>query len=129
VQCHYIRNSRRRMENMELIFRCIFLTFQRETTFMTPPWCVCVCVCAYFLLKYSDIWLKLTTIMRQVYADYFVARCNLYWRRARSKSQSNRKQSLIGLTLIYTKRTNVMQLGSMFICNCNIALHVSFRST
>ena len=26
--------------------------------------------------------------------------------------------------LIYTKRTNVMQLGSMFICNCNIALHV-----
>ena len=23
------------------------------------------------------------------------------------------------------KRTNVMQLGSMFICNCNIALHVS----
>ena len=27
--------------------------------------------------------------------------------------------------LIYIKRTNVMQLGSMFICNCNIALHVS----
>ena len=26
---------------------------------------------------------------------------------------------------IYIKRTNVMQLGSMFICNCNIALHVS----
>ena len=26
--------------------------------------------------------------------------------------------------IIY-KRTNVMQLGSMFICNCNIALHVS----
>jgi len=23
------------------------------------------------------------------------------------------------------KRTNVMHLGSMFICNCNIALHVS----
>ena len=23
------------------------------------------------------------------------------------------------------KRTNVIQLGSMFICNCNIALHVS----
>ena len=23
------------------------------------------------------------------------------------------------------KRTNVMQLGSMFICNCNIAVHVS----
>ena len=23
------------------------------------------------------------------------------------------------------KRTNVMQLGSMFICKCNIALHVS----
>ena len=23
------------------------------------------------------------------------------------------------------KRTNVMQLGRMFICNCNIALHVS----
>ena len=27
--------------------------------------------------------------------------------------------------LIYIKRTNVMQLGSMFICNCNIALHVA----
>ena len=27
--------------------------------------------------------------------------------------------------LIYIKRTNVMQLGSMFICNCDIALHVS----
>ena len=27
--------------------------------------------------------------------------------------------------LIYLKRTNVMQLGSMFICNCNIAVHVS----
>ena len=27
--------------------------------------------------------------------------------------------------LIYIKRTNVMQLGSMFICNCNIAVHVS----
>ena len=28
--------------------------------------------------------------------------------------------------LIYIyKRINVMQLGSMFICNCNIALHVS----
>ena len=27
--------------------------------------------------------------------------------------------------LIYIKRTNVMQLGSTFICNCNIALHVS----
>ena len=27
--------------------------------------------------------------------------------------------------LIYIKRTNVMQLGSMFISNCNIALHVS----
>ena len=27
--------------------------------------------------------------------------------------------------LIYIKRTNVMQLGSMFICNWNIALHVS----
>ena len=28
--------------------------------------------------------------------------------------------------LIYIyKRTNVMQLGSKFICNCNIALHVS----
>ena len=27
--------------------------------------------------------------------------------------------------IIYIKRTNVMQLGSMFICNCNIALHVS----
>ena len=27
--------------------------------------------------------------------------------------------------LIYIKRTNVMQLGSMFICNCNNALHVS----
>ena len=27
--------------------------------------------------------------------------------------------------LIYIKRTNVMQLGSMFICSCNIALHVS----
>ena len=26
--------------------------------------------------------------------------------------------------LIYIKSTNVMQLGSMFICNCNIALHV-----
>jgi len=26
---------------------------------------------------------------------------------------------------IYIKRTNVMQLGSMFICNCNVALHVS----
>ena len=26
---------------------------------------------------------------------------------------------------IYIKRTNVMQLGSMFICNYNIALHVS----
>ena len=26
--------------------------------------------------------------------------------------------------IIY-KRTDVMQLGSMFICNCNIALHVS----
>ena len=24
-----------------------------------------------------------------------------------------------------SKRTDVMQLGSMFICNCNIALHVS----
>ena len=23
------------------------------------------------------------------------------------------------------KRTNVMQLGSMFICNCNIAVHIS----
>ena len=23
------------------------------------------------------------------------------------------------------KKTNMMQLGSMFICNCNIALHVS----
>ena len=29
------------------------------------------------------------------------------------------------LILLYIKRTNVMQLGSMFICNCNIALHVS----
>ena len=27
--------------------------------------------------------------------------------------------------LIYIKRTNVMQFGSMFICNCNIALHIS----
>ena len=27
--------------------------------------------------------------------------------------------------LIYIKRTNVIQLGSVFICNCNIALHVS----
>ena len=27
--------------------------------------------------------------------------------------------------LIYIKRTNAMQLGSMFIYNCNIALHVS----
>ena len=27
--------------------------------------------------------------------------------------------------IIYIKRTNVMQLGSMFICNCNTALHVS----
>ena len=27
--------------------------------------------------------------------------------------------------LIYIKRTNVIQLGSRFICNCNIALHVS----
>ena len=27
--------------------------------------------------------------------------------------------------LIYIKEPNVMQLGSMFICNCNIALHVS----
>ena len=26
--------------------------------------------------------------------------------------------------VIYIKGTNVMQLGSMFICNCNIALHV-----
>ena len=26
---------------------------------------------------------------------------------------------------IYTERTNVMQLGSMFISNCNITLHVS----
>ena len=26
---------------------------------------------------------------------------------------------------LYIKRTNVMQLGSIFICNCNIALHVS----
>ena len=26
---------------------------------------------------------------------------------------------------LYIKRTNVMQLGSTFICNCNIALHVS----
>ena len=26
---------------------------------------------------------------------------------------------------IYVKRTNVMQLGSMFICNANITLHVS----
>ena len=26
---------------------------------------------------------------------------------------------------ICIKITNVMQLGSMFICNCNIALHVS----
>ena len=26
---------------------------------------------------------------------------------------------------MYIKRTNVMQLGSMFICKCNIALHVS----
>ena len=25
---------------------------------------------------------------------------------------------------IYIKRTNVMQRGSMFICNCNIAVHV-----
>ena len=24
---------------------------------------------------------------------------------------------------LYIKRTNVMQLGSMFICNCNIAVH------
>ena len=29
----------------------------------------------------------------------------------------------VALINIY-KRTNVMQLGSMFICNCNIALHV-----
>ena len=29
------------------------------------------------------------------------------------------------ILLLYIKRTNVMQLGSMFICNCNIALHVS----
>jgi len=29
------------------------------------------------------------------------------------------------LVYIYIKRTNVMQFGSMFICNCNIALHVS----
>ena len=27
--------------------------------------------------------------------------------------------------LIYIKRTNVMQLGIMFICNCSIVLHVS----
>ena len=27
--------------------------------------------------------------------------------------------------LMYIKRTNVMQLGSMFICNCNITVHVS----
>jgi len=27
--------------------------------------------------------------------------------------------------IIYIKRNNMMQLGSMFICNCNIALHVS----
>jgi len=27
--------------------------------------------------------------------------------------------------LIYIKRTNVIQLGSVFICNCNIALHAS----
>ena len=29
------------------------------------------------------------------------------------------------IVYIYIKRTNVMQLGSMFISNCNIALHVS----
>ena len=28
-------------------------------------------------------------------------------------------------TINIYKRTNVMQLGSMFICKCNIALHVS----
>ena len=28
-------------------------------------------------------------------------------------------------TVLYIKRTNVMQLGSMSICNCNIALHAS----
>jgi len=27
--------------------------------------------------------------------------------------------------MLYIKRTNVMQLGNMFICNCNIALHIS----
>jgi len=27
--------------------------------------------------------------------------------------------------LIYIKEPTLMQLGSMFICNCNIAVHVS----
>ena len=31
---------------------------------------------------------------------------------------------LMQFNLIYIKRTNVIQLGSMFICNYNIALHV-----
>ena len=43
----------------------------------------------------------------------------------------SRNQQLVRETLsvvdvlVYIKRTNVMQLGSMFICNCNIAVHVS----
>ena len=32
---------------------------------------------------------------------------------------------LTGVSLIYINITNVMQPGSMFISNCNIALHVS----
>ena len=35
------------------------------------------------------------------------------------------KHSILTMSYIYVKRTNVEQLGSMFICNFNIAVHVS----
>ena len=44
-------------------------------------------------------------------------------KRNRYSSSGTRKNSR--LIYIYIKRINVMQLGSMFICNCNIAVHVS----
>ena len=50
---------------------------------------------------------------------YFLNSCHLKHR------YSVRKKDKETSPQIYIKITNVMQLGSMFICNCNIALHVS----
>ena len=47
-----------------------------------------------------------------------------YWRINTDQEISDilKERNIIGFIYIYM---NVMQLGSMFICNCNITLHVS----